>query len=94
MGATWFIVGFIAGLSFFVYDQLWKAYRIDWKGWTGLILGEVTVLFCIAWTVASWLEGEPRAASMGLIVFGGGGLVILVLTWRLRIQRFARTAHP
>ena len=87
MGMMWFIVGFIAGLSFFIYDQLWKMYPIDWKGWSGLVLGEVAVLFCIAWSVASWFEGEPQAAAMGLILFGGGGLVVLVLTWRFLILR-------
>lgn len=93
MGWIWFIVGVIAGLSFFVFNELWKVFRIDWKGWTGLILGELMVLFCIAWSVASVLEGEPRAASMGVICFGGLGVVALLLTWRLLIQGSPRPTN-
>jgi uncharacterized protein with FMN-binding domain len=44
-------------------------------------------LFCIAWSTASLAEGEPRAASMGLIVFGGAGVLTLVLTWRLFLAK-------
>ena len=90
MGLTWFIVGFIAGVSVFVYNELWKSYAIKWKGWAGLVTGEIGLLFCVAWSAASWLEGEPRAAAMGVMLFGGVGLVILVLTWRFFIKTTSR----
>ena len=32
-------------------------------------------------------EGEPRAASMGLILFGSAGVLTLVLTWRLFLSK-------
>ena len=92
MQLTWFIVGLLTGLSIFLYNELWRCYRIKWLGWTGLAVGELAVLFCIAWSVASLLEGEPRAASMGLMLFGGAGLVILVVTWRFCIQNAVRKA--
>ena len=89
MGLMWFCLGFIAGFSVFIYNELWRTFKIDWKGWSGLLLGEVLVLFCVAWSVASTFEGEPRAASMGLICFGGPGVILLVLTWRLSIAKAA-----
>ena len=92
MGLMWFIVGLITGVSVFVAAELHKRFDIDWRGWVGLALGEFLVLFCIAWSTASVFEGVPRAASMGLLMFGGTGLIVLVLTWRLFIQNSARSA--
>ena len=92
MGVMWFTVGLLTGLSVFAAVELHKRYDIDWLGWSGLALGESLVLFCIAWSTASVFEGVPRAASMGLLLFGGPGLIALVLTWRLKIQQSARNA--
>jgi len=92
MGLMWFSVGLIAGLSVLAAVELYKKFDIDWRGWIGLALGEFLVLFCIAWSTASVFEGVPRAASMGLLMFGGAGLVVLVLTWRLFVQKTARIA--
>ena len=91
MGLMWFSVGLITGLSVFIGVELHKRYDIDWLGWSGLALGISLVLFSIAWSTASVFEGVPRAASMGLLMFGGPGLIALVLTWRLKIQQFARS---
>ena len=92
MGLMWFSVGLITGLSVFAFVELHKRFDLNWLGWAGLLLGEFLILFCIAWSTASVFEGVPRAASMGLLMFGGSGLVILVLTWRLLIQKNARGA--
>ena len=92
MGLMWFSVGLITGLSVFAAVELHKRFDIDWRGWVGLVLGEFLVLFCFAWSTASVFEGVPRAASMGLLMFGGTGLVVLVLTWRLFIQGSVRNA--
>jgi len=92
MGLMWFSVGLITGLSVLAAIELHKRFDIDWRGWIGIALGEFLVLFCIAWSTASVFEGVPRAASMGLLMFGGAGLVVLVLTWRLFIQKSAPSA--
>ena len=92
MGLMWFSVGLITGLSVFAAAELHKRFDIDWLGWSGLVLGEFLILFCIAWSTASVFEGVPRAASMGLLMFGGSGLVVLILTWRLKIQKTSRQA--
>lgn len=90
MALMWFTVGLIAGLSVFAFVELHKRFNLNWFGWSGLILGEFLILFCIAWSTASIFEGVPRAASMGLLMFGGAGLVTLILTWRLVVQKSAR----
>ena len=91
MGLMWFSVGLITGLSVLAAIELHKRFDIDWRGWIGLALGEFLILFCIAWSTASIFEGVPRAASMGLLMFGGAGLVTLILTWRLVVQKASRT---
>ena len=91
MGLMWFVLGLIVGLSVLAGLELHKRFDLDWRAWGGLLLGELLVLFCIAWSVASMAEGVPRAASMGLLLFGGPGLIVLVLTWRLLVQKTQRT---
>jgi hypothetical protein len=90
MALMWFVVGLITGLSVFAFVELHNRFNLNWLGWSGLILGEFLILFCIAWSTASIFEGVPRAASMGLLMFGGAGLVTLILTWRLVVQKAAR----
>jgi hypothetical protein len=36
-------------------------------------------MFGIAWSASSVLEGVPRSGSMGMLFFGGGGLVFLAI---------------
>jgi hypothetical protein len=93
MGLMWFCVGFIVGISVLVAKELYERFEIDWRGWVGLALGEVMVLFCIAWSVAAVAEGEPRAASMGLIVFGAPGVAVLALTTRLFVLAAGRRSE-
>jgi hypothetical protein len=92
MALMWITVGLITGLSVFGGVELNKRYDINWLGWSGLVLGEFLILFCIAWSTASIFEGVPRSASMGLLMFGGAGLVTLILTWRFVVQKSARSA--
>jgi len=90
MALMWIAVGLITGLSVFGGVELNKRYDINWLGWSGLVLGEFLILFCIAWSTASIFEGVPRSASMGLLMFGGAGLVTLILTSRLVVQKSPR----
>ena len=71
MGLMWLIVGIITGLSIWILFTLNKRFTINWIGWTGLIAGIFFILFAIAWSVSSVLEGVPRSGSMGAIMFGG-----------------------
>lgn len=74
MGMTWYLVGLLLGLSgYYLFRQ-----RIQHKvGWSSLAITGVgigLILFALAWGVASILEGVPRAASMGVLLFGLPGI--------------------
>ena len=87
MGFTWYVLGvFAAASAYFLYEYSRK-HRMDWLAWSGLVLGIVLVLFSIAWAVGSVLEGVPRAASMGLLLFGLSGIVTLTVTARYMATR-------
>lgn len=74
------ILFFILGAGLILLAQglifLKKMYNLDWKGMILGGLGTVLALFTVAWSVSSILEGEPQAASMGLLIFGAPVLVI------------------
>jgi len=82
MGLTWYILGILSALLGYLMYEYSLKHPLDWISWTGLILGVVLVLFSIAWGVGAVLEGVPRAASMGLLLFGFSGIIILTLTGR------------
>jgi len=67
----WYILGFLLIGSIYLVVNLSKKYR-------GLLL----ILFSIAWSVSSTLEGEPRAANMGIVFFGLPGIALLTVTAR------------
>lgn len=74
-----FMLGVVTTLSVMGLVLLQKRYQLDWKSWMTLIIGTILLIFSIAWSISSVLEGEPRAASMGLVFFGIPGLIILLL---------------
>ena len=82
MGLTWYILGiFTVGSGYFLYEYS-KKHRLHWPSLTGLGIGIFSILFSIAWAVGAVLEGVPRAASMGMLMFGLSGIVILTVTIR------------
>ncbi len=59
------------------------------KVWS-LVLSVIAVLavaFSIDWGYASYLEGEPQAASIGFLVFGGIGIVFGLAAFRLMTMK-------
>jgi len=82
-----FLLGFLTCLFIVVFFRSHSKYQMDWKAWTLLGLGVFLMLFCIAWSVSSVLEGEPRAASMGMVVFGLPSLILLGLTRRILLSK-------
>jgi len=98
MGFTWYFMGLLtAGSGIFLW-HFSRRYQLNWLAWSGLILGIVNILFSIAWAVGSVLEGVPRAASMGLLLFGLSGIIILTLAFRYtttkRPKIFETAAEP
>lgn len=87
MDLTWYILGILTGaIAYFLYE-LSKKRTLNWLSWSGLIVGSFLILFSIAWSVGAVLEGVPRAGSMGLLLFGLSGIVILTLTGRFIISQ-------
>ena len=81
-----FVLGVICTLAILGIVMLNKTYQMDWNSWSTTILAALLLIFGIAWSVSSVLEGEPRAASMGMVVFGLPGIVILLLARRFVVK--------
>jgi len=82
MSFTWYLLGAAAAGSAYALWNYSKRQTLNWISWSGMVLGIILVLFSIAWAVGAVLEGVPRAASMGLLFFGLGGIVVLTATGR------------
>jgi hypothetical protein len=83
MDLTWYILGVLTGALAYSLYLIFKKTTLNWLLWSGLISGSSLILFSIAWAVGSVLEGVPRAASMGILLFGLSGVIILTLTARM-----------
>jgi hypothetical protein len=79
MSLTWYLLGLLTVASGEGLRQVNLRYRLDWIAWGGLLSGIGALLFCIAWAMGAYLEGVPRAAAMGLLMFGMSGTVILAV---------------
>ena len=80
-----FFLGVLAMTGAIALAYLSIVVRLQWYTWSSLVTGVIAVLFGIGWLWASFLEGYPQSGSLGLIVFSGAGVVILVLTWRFLV---------
>jgi hypothetical protein len=78
----WYILGFLLIGGIYLVVNLSKKYRLGLLHCTGFIMGLLLILFSIAWSVSSTLEGEPRAANMGIVFFGLPGIALLTVTAR------------
>ena len=87
MDFTWYILGVLTGAVAYSLYLISKKTTLNWLFWAGLVVGSSLILFCIAWVVGSVLEGVPRAASMGILLFGLSGVIILTLTGRMIASR-------
>jgi len=79
---TFYVVGLLAGLSAYVIYLLHKTKQPGWLKLSCMSIGIVLVLFSVAWGVGSILEGVPRAASMGMLLFGFPGLLAITVAAR------------
>ena len=82
MNLIWLGLGILTIVSAALLVKLSKRYLLNWIAWGGMVIGIGLILFCIAWSVASLLEGVPRAAAMGVVFFGFPGVVLLTLISR------------
>ena len=75
----------LGGLVFFAFSRIisfTKSRKSELRFLVLLYLSIFLIGFGLAWCYTSFLENEPRAAYMGLIVFCGLGLVLGILGLR------------
>jgi hypothetical protein len=81
---------FLGSLTTLLVGGLLYLQRIYDVRWFGNILagtGIFLLVFTIAWSVSSVLEGEPQAANMGLLIFGMPALLLMALSRRFMRRR-------
>jgi len=82
-----FILGVLTtlGIASVVYYN--SKYKFKAGAWASIGIGLFLFIFCIAWSASSVLEGEPRASSMGMLVFGIPSIILLVLGRKLALKK-------
>ena len=78
----WFFMGVLFTVGVFGLSYLSLLVKLKWYTWTCLATGIIAILFGIGWAGGSFLEGVAQSGAMGLIIFSGGGLILMLLTWR------------
>ena len=87
----WFFMGVLFTVGVFGLSYLSLVVKLKWYTWACLIIGIVAILFGIGWAGASFMEGVSQSGAMGLMIFSGGGLILMLLTWRyLVVPEFAK----
>ena len=81
----WFFMGVLFTVGVFGLSYLSLRVKLKWYAWAGLIIGIVAILFGIGWAGGSFLEGVAQSGAMGLMIFSGGGLILMLLTWRFLV---------
>ena len=78
----WFVMGVLFTVGVFGLAYLSLLVKLKWYTWASLITGIISILFGIGWAGASFMEGVSQSGAMGLMIFSGGGLILMLLTWR------------
>lgn len=81
----YFILGALfVGIQILIRKVLVKMNKAKlWPNCILTLVANASILFSIAWAYASILEHETQAAMMGLLIFGGFGLIIAIVAYRL-----------
>ena len=77
---TWYLLGALTGVVAYGMYILSEKFTLNWLTWSGLLAGAGLIFFSIAWGVGAVLEGVPRAGSMGMLLFGLPGLIVVTIT--------------
>ncbi len=94
MNLIFLALGILTIVSAALLVKLSKRFRLNWIAWGGMGLGIGLILFCIAWSTASVLEGVPRAASMGVVFFGFPGIILLTVTMKYIDAKLDKITAP
>ena len=71
-----FVLGALSVLLCGGLVRLRTKFNLKWPAMALAGCGAFLLLFCVAWSASSVLEGEPQAANLGLLVFGTPVLLI------------------
>ncbi|BAX82197.1 hypothetical protein [Labilibaculum antarcticum] len=82
-----YLLGIITTLFVMGLLKYNKELKFNALSWALLGTGSFLCIFCIAWSVSSVLEGVPRAASMGLVIFGIPSLLFLLLGRKVALKK-------
>ena len=75
------VLGILIGVAgSWVYT---RPQNVPWYAWGLFALGAALIVFAADVLIGSFKEHQPRAAWMGLGVFGGTGVVMVLAGWRL-----------
>jgi len=82
-----FTLGVVSTLGVGTVVYYNKIYKFKAMTWATIVTGLFLFVFCMAWSWASFLEGEPRSSSMGLVVFGIPAIIFLVLGRKFALKK-------
>ena len=82
-----FILGVLVTVAIYTLVNYNRRYKFKAGTFSVIILGILLLIFGIAWALSSYLEGVPRAASMGLVFFCTPALILLLIGRRMALKR-------
>jgi len=82
-----YLLGVLTSLIILGMVKYNKQFQFSALSWILLGLGSFLLLFCLAWSVSSVLEGVPRASSMGLVVFGIPSILLLLFGRKIALKK-------
>ena len=86
---VWYILGILTGVcGMFLFNAL-KNGKVNFKAWHYAVIAAwyLLMLLTAGFINTSVGEGEPRAAGMALLIFGGILLVLAVVLYRFVIYK-------
>ena len=86
---TWYILGILTGAGGFFLVNAIVSGKVKFKIWQYIVIGAwyFLMLLTAGFINTSVGEGEPRAAGMALLIFGGILLVLAVVLYRFVIYK-------
>ena len=76
-------LGALTLLAFQYAYRFHKVLKYDWRAWTTTTISILLGVMAIGWAYVSFWEHENQAGWMGLLLFGGLGIVFAFLTRQL-----------
>nr|WP_295974341.1 hypothetical protein [uncultured Bacillus sp.] len=90
----WMFLGALIALSgVFIYQFLYAKGKLKPITWVTSILAVVAIGFGFAWTFSSIAENEMRAAAMGVMLFIGSGVILILITQKLIKQKKVKVSQ-